>query len=93
MWNNKKKKPYKKLWKQWKKQPCSDCGLMFPMVLEADHCKNRGKKIKEVSDIRGYWNRKPIALYQIELDKCIPLCIMCHRKKTQEVNTEVWCNY
>ena len=60
---------------------------MFPHVIEADHCMNRGKKIHMCSLIGPYWSRKPMIQYKMELDKCIPLCIMCHRKKTQEVNT------
>jgi len=60
---------------------------MFPHVIEADHCKNRGKKIHNCGDVRAFWCRKPIKHFKIELQKCIPLCIMCHRKKTQEVNT------
>ena len=58
---------------------------MFPMAIEADHCTNRGKKVVNVSDVSNYWSRQPMVLYEMELDKCIPLCIMCHRKKNQEV--------
>ena len=87
--NNKHKKiitkPYYDIWNKWKKQPCSDCGLMFPHVIEADHCVTRGKKLENLSNINTYWYNKGIQKFNIELDKCIPLCIMCHRKKTQEV--------
>ena len=81
----KRTKPYYDIWNKWKKNPCCDCGLMFPHVIEADHCMNRGKKIHRCSDLRAYWSRKPMIQYKMELDKCIPLCIMCHRKKSQEV--------
>ena len=81
----KRNKPYKDIWNKWKKNPCSECGLMFPHVIEADHCKNRGKKIYACSEIATYWSRRPMIQYKMELDKCIPLCIMCHRKKSQEV--------
>ena len=80
-------KPYKDIWNKWKKNPCCECGLMFPHVIEADHCMSRGKKIHNCSDFSGYWSRKSIVEYRIELQKCVPLCIMCHRKKTHEVAT------
>ena len=83
--DKKRMKPYMERWNKWKKQPCTGCGLMFPMVIEADHCTNRGKKVVNVSDVSNYWSRKPMVLYEMELDKCIPLCIMCQRKKNQEV--------
>lgn len=86
-YSEKRAKPYKDIWNKWKKNPCCECGLMFPHVIEADHCMNRGKKIHMCSATGPYWSRKPMIQYKIELQKCIPLCIMCHRKKTQEVNT------
>ena len=85
--DKKRTKPYKDIWNKWKKNPCCECGLMFPHVIEADHCMSRGKKIHNCSDFSGYWSRKSIVEYKIELQKCVPLCIMCHRKKTHEVAT------
>ena len=58
-------KPYKDIWNKWKKNPCCECGLMFPHVIEADHCMSRGKKIHNCSDFSGYWSRKSIVEYKI----------------------------
>ena len=63
--DKKRNKPYKDIWNKWKKNPCSECGLMFPHVIEADHCKKRGKKINNCSDISNYWSRKSIVEYKI----------------------------
>lgn len=83
--DKKRTKPYKDIWNKWKKNPCCECGLMFPHVIEADHCVTRGRKIHNCGDIMSYWSRKSIMQYKIELQKCVPLCILCHRKKSQEV--------
>ena len=70
-YSEKRAKPYKDIWNKWKKNPCCECGLMFPHVIEADHCMNRGKKIHMCSATGPYWSRKPMIQYKIELQKLI----------------------
>ena len=77
---NKRVEPYQILFNKFKEKPCIQCKCTI--AIEADHI-NPSKKINKLSDY-SYWVSKPIELYKIELDKCQPLCSICHSIKSNK---------
>jgi hypothetical protein len=56
--------------------PCVDCGESDPVVLEADHVRDKSYDVSRM--IQGWsWNR----ILQ-ELKKCEIVCANCHRRRT-----------
>jgi hypothetical protein len=56
--------------------PCVDCGESDPVVLEADHVRDKSYDVSRM--IQGWsWNR----ILQ-ELEKCEIVCANCHRRRT-----------
>ena len=73
------KKNQQKMFDYFKENPCVDCGVSNPIVLEFDHI-DETTKFKEVSRMiaDGYsWVR-----IQEEIDKCDVRCANCHRIRT-----------
>lgn len=62
----------------WKHQPCVDCGLVEPLVIDPDHVL--GVKTQNIS--RMIRNVVKEAELIAELTKCVPRCANCHRLKT-----------
>jgi 5-methylcytosine-specific restriction endonuclease McrA len=62
---------------EWKRSPCTDCGLTFhPVAMDFDHV--RGQKLFSISD---GWHRTREEVLQ-ELSKCDLVCANCHRLRT-----------
>jgi hypothetical protein len=60
---------------KWKKQPCVDCGIQEPLIIDPDHV--RGNKINNISRmISSTCTEKEL---RTELAKCDPRCANCHR--------------
>lgn len=61
---------------------CTDCPVTDVRVLEFDHVKSKGKKLKHVSKMinEGYG----IEMLQKEIAKCEIVCANCHRIRTFE---------
>ena len=64
------------------KQECSMCGEDDPDVLEADHIKERGKKLKKLSNHK-HWCTRPEKEFNDELEKIDWKCGFCHQLKTK----------
>ena len=60
------------------RNPCVDCGLLDPLVMEFDHIS--GKKIAEVSNLVR--NAAPLSVIVAEIAKCVVRCANCHRRRT-----------
>jgi len=61
------------------KKGCSVCGYNeSPEALDLDHIDRTQKKFKLSQGHRRTWENM-----MSELEKCIVLCAICHRKKTQ----------
>jgi hypothetical protein len=63
-----------------KEHPCVDCGEDDLRVLEFDHV--RGVKLAAVTKLM--YQKRPLAILQVEIAKCEVRCANCHRKKTFE---------
>lgn len=62
-----------------KSKPCTDCrGTFHHWQMEMDHV--RGEKRACVSDV--VW-KCGLDTLLVELEKCEPVCVVCHRKRTQ----------
>lgn len=61
-----------------RQQPCADCGLADPVVMEFDHVPERGEKALNVSNLVG----APKAKLLREIAKCDVVCANCHRRRT-----------
>ncbi len=59
------------------RQPCTDCGLADPVVLEFDHV---GEKRATVASLVGT-GASPDRLDE-ELQRCEVVCVNCHRRRT-----------
>lgn len=60
-------------------EPCTDCGLVEPEIMDLDHVPERGVKLFTVSGARsGVSTPKMLA----ELAKCDTVCPNCHRRRT-----------
>jgi hypothetical protein len=71
--------------------PCKDCGKVFePYCMDFDHIPERGKKYKNVS--RMMLEDYPEDLILEEIKKCDLVCILCHNKRTHEINKEKYGN-
>lgn len=73
------KKNQQKLFDYFKENPCVDCGIANPIVLEFDHIDG-STKFKEVSRMIGdgySWLK-----IQDEISKCDVRCANCHRIRT-----------
>jgi len=73
----------RQVWFQWKKdKKCAHCGT--DRHVQADHCRG-GKKVHICSDYH-WWagNGGPEALQRELVEKCQPLCMFCHRVKSNE---------
>ncbi len=71
----------RRLWDYLADNPCADCGLGDPRVLEFDH-RERGGKVQSVTWMahRGLaWER-----IQVEIAKCDVRCANCHRRRTAQ---------
>jgi hypothetical protein len=66
------------LYKYLCKNPCVDCGVSNPVVLQFDHVK--GKKRFSVCEMLR--RRYSINAIIIEVNKCVVRCANCHAKKT-----------
>jgi len=74
---------HQKLVNEQKKQPCADCGLVFPPhVMDFDHL---GDKTGEIS--RFVYQVGTERLVQ-ELEKCEAVCANCHRLRTHRRRLE-----
>ena len=63
---------------EWKKQPCVDCGIIEPLVIDPDHV--RGEKLNNISSMIS--QTCTVEELTEELAKCDPRCANCHRLKT-----------
>lgn len=60
-----------------KSVPCTDCGKTYPAeAMDLDHV--RGTKQGDARAIR----RMGVARARAEIEKCDPVCVMCHRRRT-----------
>jgi len=67
------------LWNYLSTNPCVDCGITDPRVLEFDH-KDESTKAYNVSEMFGLgWST-----IMKEIEKCDVRCANCHRIRTQE---------
>lgn len=65
--------------REYKTQPCNDCGHMYPYyVMDFDHV--RGVKRKAISDM-CYINLNDVFE---EIQKCDLVCANCHRERTHQ---------
>jgi hypothetical protein len=68
-----------KVWEFLKNNPCIDCGINNPIVLEFDH-RDKDDKLMEVCKMtRQSYSWKKIS---DEISKCDVRCANCHRIKT-----------
>lgn len=71
------RKEFKTWWKNYKKNfKCSDCPEDHPACIDFHHVKS--DKIENISTLVVECNREKLLA---EIDKCIPLCANCHRKR------------
>ena len=67
--------------KDWKTQPCLDCGVSYPYyVMDLDHRPDTVKLANPSSLANNGWARERIIE---ELEKCDVVCSNCHRERTQ----------
>lgn len=60
------------------KKGCSVCGYNeSPEALDLDHIDRKQKKFKLSQGYKRTWQN-----IMVELEKCVVLCAICHRKKT-----------
>ena len=80
---NSKKGQCRQVWLNWKKgKRCAHCNS--DRHIEADHCRG-GKKVHKCSAYMWWACHGGPEAQQRELDdKCQPLCMFCHRVKSQE---------
>ena len=75
-------------WNEYKKQPCSECGIIDSTVMEADHVRDRGKKLENLSLISFWVSHGGVEGMEREGRKCQPLCRFCHALKSFRERTE-----
>ena len=56
---------------------CVSCGENFPLLLDFHHVLSRGDKIETIAKVA--YTGATISKIQQELDKCVVLCVVCHR--------------
>ena len=72
----------RQVWFDWKAlHCCAHCGTT--RHIEADHCKG-DKKVHRCGDYTWWARNGGPEAQQRELEKCQPLCMFCHRVKTEE---------
>jgi len=73
-----RRKGLRKLVREAKNKPCSDCGNEHPyFVMDMDHLDPRTKKF----DLGNPWNHTEEAV-KAEIAKCEVVCANCHRYRT-----------
>jgi hypothetical protein len=60
------------------RNPCVDCGLVDPLVMEFDHIT--GTKTADVSNLVR--DAAPLSVIVAEIAKCVVRCANCHRRRT-----------
>lgn len=65
------------IWDYYKTHPCVDCGETDPIVLEADHLRD---KIKGISQLVHH--TRSLKVIREELEKCEIVCRNCHTRRT-----------
>jgi hypothetical protein len=71
----------------WKKKGCADCGYEDIRAIEPDH-KDDAVKVGNLSRmVQMCASEERI---RAELDKCVPRCVRCHRKVTQQRRPCAW---
>lgn len=69
----------RKIVRELKSQPCTDCGKKFPPeAMDFDHVPGRGGKLGSVG------SRKSARAILIEAAKCDVVCAICHRVRTEK---------
>jgi hypothetical protein len=71
----------------WKKQGCADCGYDDERAIEPDH---RTDEVKSGNLSRMVQMCASEERIRFELEKCIPRCVRCHRRVTQEQRPCAW---
>jgi hypothetical protein len=56
---------------------CADCGERDPVVLDADHLRDKRYEISKLLHGNFTWR-----FLEKELEKCVVRCANCHRKRT-----------
>lgn len=64
---------------QIREQPCMDCGLVEPNIMDFDHVPERGLKL---FDIGGALEKTTKTKFLAETVKCDVVCPNCHRRRT-----------
>jgi hypothetical protein len=65
------------VWDYYKAHPCLDCGETDPIVLEADHQRDKLDTIAKLAH-----HTRSLQVIQTELDKCEIVCRNCHTRRT-----------
>lgn len=68
-------------WNNWCKQPCIDCGLYDPRLIQGDH-RLDDDKVHKLSDYQWWACHGGLEELKKESRKCVPRCIFCHRLRT-----------
>jgi 5-methylcytosine-specific restriction endonuclease McrA len=60
-----------------KHNPCTDCGLIDPVVMDFDHLGDKEFNIS-IAATRGMSDKRILS----EIEKCELVCANCHRRRT-----------
>ena len=71
----------------WKKQGCLDCGYDDVRAIEPDHANGKVKAGNLSRMVQMCASEERI---RSELDKCVPRCVRCHRRVTQQRTPCAW---
>ena len=71
----------------WKKQGCADCGYDDIRAIEPDHQLDAVKAGNLSRMVQMCASEERI---RSELDKCVPRCVRCHRRVTQQRRPCAW---
>lgn len=82
--NRKSREELRQIVLDFKSQPCLDCGESYedePWLMELDH-RDPTEKESEISKLIANSSKRKLL---VELEKCDPLCIICHRRRTAKM--------